>query len=267
MYIIDFDNSSSEEIMYELFEEDAIHIINYLNQNDGEFYSDFEDNIYLDKLSKKKVYIKATHVTTSAEKCSDIKKYGLLNLQQAVTEKCELSSFLKSNGIIINVRDKKVLVNDHVIDLSPENNIHEQEWIYHKLYRDYFINGFINGEDILNYSVLRCYPEFIDKLDDRIKIDLGEELDLKGLWKRRANPYLVEFYFPIEQLNCEIYVGFKKYTPELTVNELALKRMRWLIKLLFSSFGYGERKLDRMIYLEGSYQVPTNLITNVKLAL
>ena len=46
------------------------------------------------------------HVTTSANECEAIKKYGILDLQQAyLCDESELRVFLDRHGIIINIED------------------------------------------------------------------------------------------------------------------------------------------------------------------
>ncbi|MBE1554266.1 hypothetical protein [Sporosarcina limicola] len=265
-HVIDF---RSADALYQSFEElwgvikSTIEI--YRHENNNECYiNDFLDEcgIDIEAVLEQDIWLKGLHVTTSCTDCQTIREMGLLNLTESVTQETELKQFLQAHGIEIHLATKTVRCGDHIITLQAERGGDmEQEWIHHKLFKDFYINAFLFKENPLDYSNIRECPEFLSKLDERIKDELGIHLDLKKKWMRLSDCYILEIQFPSEQLHVEnIQCFFRKYHADLSDREEQIERLKWIIKTMFYGIKYSGGS-EITILLEDDYVVPPQDIT------
>ena len=133
------------------------------------------------------------HVTTSANECEAIKKYGILDLQQAyLCDESELRVFLDRHGIIINIEDALLTYNGKVFDISynagncPRTGTQEYLcWsIGRKIYYDFTTCGFLSVWERSPYGGQgHCRPEILWDIDNLLRLNLSEE------WEQSHFPY------------------------------------------------------------------------------
>lgn len=134
-----------------------------------------------------------SHITTSADGCSNIKQHGLLDLRRAYSnEDSELRNFLDSHGVYIDL-NKQVLTyrkKQYSISYGPtpaDNTIAYDCWsIGRKFYYDYSICGFLSVfEDIPYGGRIHYRPEILDDLDNLLELNMSQE------WHLTHKPYEV----------------------------------------------------------------------------
>lgn len=133
------------------------------------------------------------HVTTSANKCAVIKKYGILDLQQAyLCNESELRIFLDQHGITIDLKSALLTYNGRKFDISfnsgncPRTGTQEYFcWsIGRKFYYDFTTCGFLSVWERSPYGgQVHCRPEILWDIDNLLGLGLSME------WKHSHFPY------------------------------------------------------------------------------
>ncbi len=155
---------------------DIRKIFHYVSSNKDNYnYVDFCEylNIDFDGLDISNIYLKVIHISTNNNQCNDVKKIGLLNLQDTINSENELSIYIKSKGINIDIENETIQYRNHLynkldyLDKSTDYSINFEEVkdTFRKLYKDYQINGFICNEKPVEYGGnIRYRPEILNNL-------------------------------------------------------------------------------------------------------
>lgn len=205
------------------------------------FYEKY--HLIIDKMDIENLEIVAFQVTSSSNRCTDIKKYGLHNLQWVLSNNTELNKFLKKNNISFDVKKKLMYICDKVYninyegkadsDLISERNKNLNK-IGHKIYYDFQINAFLFYEDIYEYSTVCEAPEFLYTLSSLCEATKG--IDMK--WKELCEPYVIKFKSTLKDFAYfTFYDNEIEYEKDRQDNWLKLRR--WLILRAIES-AYGE---------------------------
>lgn len=111
------------------------------------------------------------HVTTSANNCASIKKYGILDLKQAyLCKESEIRIFLDQHGVLLNLDKGLLTFNGRTYDITfrsgncPRTGTQEYLcWsIGRKFYFDYTTCGFLSvWERSLYGGQVHCRPEIL----------------------------------------------------------------------------------------------------------
>ena len=132
------------------------------------------------------INIKCLHITNSIDNNYSLNKFGLVSLKKQLMGEYPLGSFLRKNGIIIDLEKRKILVNGSEKDIANYNNLHS------KLYYDCGeLEAFWQGQKnaMENYSGIRYYPEILSTIDYYL------ETNLKTKWKELGQGFeWVSFY-------------------------------------------------------------------------
>lgn len=193
-------------------------------------------NIKENKLLENELLLTALHVTTSNNECRDIIKYGLVDLQEAVTIDTLLNRYLEEQQINIIVEEKKVKYRDKLYDISKGfsemkfNSSDKERLSYEvnrKLYFDPQINAFFSRENVLNYGGdVHQRPEFIQNLAQML-----EEPEIESGWKNLHGMqcYVIKFHAPISDY--ELYTfGIKQSDlQEVDSKEIEIMKRKWVI--------------------------------------
>ena len=132
------------------------------------------------------------HITTSANGCKAIKKYGILDLRQAyMCEESELRLFLNQHGVYIDLDNCCLTYNGSKYDISfhagscPRDNTKEYHcWMVgRKFYDDYATCGFLSVDQSPYGGQVHRRPEILKDIDNLL------DLDLSGEWKKFYSPY------------------------------------------------------------------------------
>jgi hypothetical protein len=185
----------------------------------------------------------AFHVTTCKDKCAEIKKNGLHNLQWVLSNDTALCKFLKENNISFDIESKLMFVNGIAYDVDYEKyrnldviskkkeQLHK---IGHKLYFDFQINAFLFCMDIYDYSTIHNAPEFLYTLSSLN--DVTREIDKK--WKQLTKAYVVKYKSKLKDFAYFTFYGNEReYYKDRQENWCILKKilMRRAIESAFSN--------------------------------
>lgn len=205
------------------------------------FYDKYRSKI--EKLDVENIEIVAFHVTTCKDKCAEIKKNGLHNLQWVLSNDTALCKFLKENNISFDIESKLMFVNGIAYDVDYEKyrnldviskkkeQLHK---IGHKLYFDFQINAFLFCMDIYDYSTIHNAPEFLYTLSSLN--DVTREIDKK--WKQLTKAYVVKYKSKLKDFAYFTFYGNEReYYKDRQENWCILKKilMRRAIESAFSN--------------------------------
>ncbi|QGH20224.1 hypothetical protein [Clostridium butyricum] len=209
-------------------------VINFITSNSKdydieEFIDEFSINI--DSLDIDNVKAVVIHTTTNNDECNTIKKYGLLNLQQAVTVNTPLKLYLKRWKIVFDIENKTMWLNDKLFDITynNRNNPYHADYdealqdIARKLYFDFQINGFFCTEDVREYGGrVHERPEFLNNLSEKFK-----HKPIEDKWKENSKCYLIKFSSMLDYFTHFTFYKDKDEYLEDFNTKVILKR--WLI--------------------------------------
>ena len=133
------------------------------------------------------------HVTTSANDCATIKKYGILDLKQVyLCKESEIRIFLDQHGVFLDLDNGLLTFNGSIYDITfnsekcPRTGTQEYLcWsIGRKFYYDYATCGFLSIWERSPYGgQVHCRPEILWDIDNLLR------LDLSGEWEKSHFPY------------------------------------------------------------------------------
>ncbi|MBU3102921.1 hypothetical protein [Clostridium gasigenes] len=249
-------------------------IVSFLNSCDR-YNIDYRENYYkfiekfnikLDNLRLDNLEIKSIHVTTGNDDGEYILNNGLLNLKEVVKRDTPMNRFLIERGIEIDVENKILRYNKKELIISEDNcrkSNGEKNYVHHKLYRDYLINGFHYNNKPLKYGGMVAYrPEFIYSLGDLIRYR-----DLEKTWENTFNQcYIVEYKCKPCNIEWNSYV--KDIMEDDDGIEPSLEKIikRWLINnSLYVIFNYilGSDGVEIYSFLKPNYNVPSSDIIKI----
>lgn len=141
-----------------------------------------------------------THITTSSEKCRQIRQHGIVDLVKAYeVVNSELRRFLEKHEIIIDIESCCLRYKKRVYDISygkcPSYNDSEAyaAWsVGRKFYYDFTVCGFlsINKKDVYG-GWIHHRPEILSNIDNLLKTGLAEE------WHATKESYAIVFKVPV----------------------------------------------------------------------
>lgn len=209
--------------------------------NDFEaFYDKYHSKI--EKMDIDSIEIVAFQVTTSNDECSEIRKYGLRNLQWVLSNDTYLCKFLKKNNISFDIKNRMMYVGGIAYDVDYEVNRDldvisrrkdQLNKIGHKLFYDYQINAFLFCEDIYDYSTIHEVPEFLYTLSSLN--DITKEIVSK--WRMMTKPYVIKYKSKLKDFAYfTFYENESDYNEDLHDNWQVLRKVL-LSKAIDSIFG------------------------------
>ncbi|NRD78565.1 hypothetical protein HPT25_14470 [Bacillus sp. BRMEA1] len=180
-----------------------------------------------DSLLDYEICLTSLHVTTDKDNCSSVKRYGLLNLQQALINDTPLRSYLEDFDVFIEIDKKQIQFRDKVFDISKEyNGIHEPiDWIIYKLYRDFQLNSFFYSDNVLKYGGgIRRRPEFLYNLAEFLR-----HPNIEYEWVKDICCYVIKYKASLSQFADWTFDIDKDEINYLDENEINIRKIKWLI--------------------------------------
>lgn len=225
--------------VYALTEMTAHEFINeYVLESNRDFEEFWDRNAdRIDTVDITDLKIIGFHVVSSLDDCAEIKANGLWNLQRVLTEDTMLKRVLEQHGLTFDVPNSKMHYTGQTWDIEYEKykgryDLTDEEelieWISHRIYYDYCVNGFLCCDDVTTYGTeIEKRPEFILKLVNMFP-DLEE---MEDWWKETGVPYEVVFYALPEQVMREFFGlpeeddDMPRYWYELSDEQLIKKKL------------------------------------------
>ncbi len=214
-----------EDIFNFISEQKHIYVINFLKRF---CISDFT-------ILRGTLKLTCLHVTTNDDNCASIRKFGLMNLQDTIRLNTNMGNYIRSQGIDINIDDKRMEYKGKSYDLSckadyamPGSKEFSRNAVIRKLYEDYQINGFFCSRNVLRYGGgISIRPEFLGNL-----ATILEDQKIQYNWATPQNKcYVLKYYANIDD--------YEHYTFEVKVpneqdyiqkkNDYELQKRKWLI--------------------------------------
>lgn len=165
------------------------------NYNNNQVVDDYLDDI----LKTRKIVLPSfssirftfSHITTSANCCESIRRYGLINCAYTHPQ-TELYKFLMENGIVIDKRNHVLSYKGKHFDISfekcdfvsgTEANL---AWLIgRKAYYDYGICGFLSYGNTPYPGNVHIRPEILLNIDDLLQTNLSD------IWEKDHHTYEV----------------------------------------------------------------------------
>ncbi len=151
-------------------------------------------NIQLEDLDTKNVLLCAIHYTSNFDQCQSIKKFGLRDLQFALSHNTPLNNFLNTFGINFNIEKKSMIANGNEYNIEYVNYRADNPvtHIARKIYYDNQVSCFFYIEDINDYlGCVHLRPEILYNIDELLKTDLSRK------WYKSCKGYGIKFYAKI----------------------------------------------------------------------
>ncbi len=218
----------------------------------------YEDDYIEDVLKEKNVTLPSfyelefvfSHVTTSANGCIDIRKYGLIT-HACQNNKTELCAFLHENGVAIDLSRRELHYFDKVFDVSYDKcplEYMETEYaawlVGRKLYYDYGICGFLSYGNTAYGGYVHRRPELLMNIDRLLKTDLADK------WEDTHQPYEVIAHIGAKMVVCD---GDERCDDQRKV-------MEYLMKAYWCAFSDNEN----IVLLRSEVEVPPENIWKVR---
>ena len=194
--------------------------LNILGMNGEEFISDYLlecDRDYevlwkkhykqLRMIDASRIRINAFHITGSLDGCQSIRKHGLQNLQEILSENSVMKRALQEYGLFFNVAQHTMVFEGREYDIDytkyrSKFNLYGEDQhlksIAYRLYYDYCVNGFMCNDDVFSYGTdIHKRPEFIADLVRMFPKLLKFDIE----WRQASISYKIDFFAYPDQLH------------------------------------------------------------------
>ena len=166
--------------------------------------------IKLSNLDQDKIIFCGVHITTNKDCCESIKKYGILNTQQALTLDTPLRKFFYDYGVEFDFVNEEVLKAysddngelkikvfkiDYLVEQSVFNRIVKTKLTS---LSHYPVNAFLSIRSYTSYrGNVHQMPEIVRDISNSIDYRIEDE------WEKNLKGYAIKFYAPFSSCNFE----------------------------------------------------------------
>jgi len=212
-----------------------------MQQCDPALYFVEQTKMNIDMIDTKNVYLHCKHITTSLDNLESFKKYGFMTLNELLSKKTSLSSFLKEHQIHIDVSNKKVCYKNKCFVLNDSNE--ECNECFYETDCQHKTSLFSNNTTLIYRDMACSFRDSIKVLRSKLYDDTGEiEVHLAGS-KENVHDYSEikrhpEILITIENLISELFnekiylcrdweeeTGGKYYCMDFDVNIVNFERI------------------------------------------
>lgn len=260
---------ASRKSLSQLTNQSERQIEEYIMLNSQDYSAhQYLEEFHIDEsmLLVKDIWLTSLHVTTNNDKCSSLQKYGLLNLQHAISLDTPFYQYLRQFDINFDLLNRTFSHKGKTYDISKEMNgfstddkERDLEFIVYKLFNDYQINGFFSYDNALTYGgYVNRRPEFL--------YNLAEFLNIPNLlydWERNNKCYVIKFVAPISDYADWTFMN-KSDLKYLDQHEIEIKKRKWLINETLSNMYDGifyQTVKDSYSYLRNDVTIPYSNFT------
>lgn len=215
-------------------------------------------DVNLNSISIKKLFFKVLHVTTSNDECYEIKKYGLLNLQEAIKQDTYISRYLKAKGIKIDF-DNELIIYKDIAYKKEECTDKKLKLCFTKIFSEYHypINGFLYGDNPLNYAGgIKKRPEIIHNLADIFDCSIEKD------WIKNTSCYIIVFkasVYDFDYVTLNLEENYEELCEEINM-KIKFELISYIIKLICDLL-LNNHSRDKYAYMKKNYKVlPKNII-------
>lgn len=268
-----FDLTSSEEAMKSLSSfigKSKREIFLSLQRNSVGDYIDFKEihtklveelKVNSDELHLNDVEIKSIHVTTGNDNGESFRKNGLMNLRETIKNDTLMSRFLFDNGIQLDIENRVVTYKkkQYLMKNEDEKFGVEKNYVYHKLFKDYLINGFHCYENPICYGGQVAYrPEFIAEVgklirNRQLEYDWAKAFNQCYIVEYKTSPYNYEWFnYQIDNLTEDEFnedkdYYIKKWLIRQSINVIVSNIKGWGLPKIFSYMKFNYNVLSSEI--------------------
>lgn len=217
-------------------------------------------DVNLNSISIKKLFFKVLHVTTSNDECYEIKKYGLLNLQEAIKQDTYISRYLKEKGISVDFDNKFILYKGVVYKM--DNDINKNlKLCFTKIFSEshYPINGFLYGDNPINYGGgIEKRPEIIHNLADTFDFSIEKD------WIKNTSCYVVVFkasVYDLDYVTLNLEENYQEFCEEINM-KIKFELISYITKLICDLL-LNNHSQDKYAYMKKNFKVLSKNIIEV----
>ena len=195
------------------------------------------------------------HVTTSANKCAAIKKYGILDLKKAyLCKESEIRIFLDQHGVLLDLDKSLLTFNGKSYDISfnsercPTTGTQEYLcWsIGRKFYFDYTTCGFLSISERSPYGgQVHRRPEILWDINNLLRLNLTEK------WERSHFPYEITAHVKGSDI---VFDGNEEQSDKDKV-------LMYLTMAYDTAFG---NSFEHVLLMKNGVQIPPTSIIGIK---
>lgn len=194
-------------------------VLEFMNMTSNEFETEYNCGCQKDfdefwernfdriqKVDILNIKIMAFHILGALDECEEIKKNGLKNLKEVLSNDTLLKKKLSEAGIEFDIPGKIMMCNGTSHDINYDkykgelylSDLEEKlRNVARRVYYDFFINGFLFNDDVYSYGTkIHKRPEFIMHLSELFK----SAKDLENDWMSQSKSYRIDFYATIDQV-------------------------------------------------------------------
>lgn len=240
--IYDFTNYElAMKSLMNLLDVSEIEILQYVYENKNNIdASQFMMNVkrYHSKLYELTILLTSLHVTTNNDACSFIRKFGIIDLQQALTLETPLHLYLKKHGISIDAQEGLIRhhsTNYKIDELSEigSTEVHAcRKQAMLRFNEDYSVYGYIRSDNVLERNKqMHKRPDILQALSDFLELP---ELVYEYEQDPNNQCYIVKYAVPIHSYQYPTFHISKDELREIlaTKTPLDMKIMviTWLVE-------------------------------------
>ena len=227
--------------------------------NRYDYFRDGYEDEYVDKILEERcanlpcfedLRFVFSHVSTSANSCNDIKTLGLIRHAYRNSQ-TELYSFLRENGITIEMSKPELHYHSKTIDISFGDCPPEYEegkyaaWsVGRKVYYDYCVCGFLSFSSSAYLGYVHKRPEILMDIDNLLKTNLADQ------WEKSHQAYEVIARVDARKI---VYDGDKEQDEHQ-------KTLNYLMKAYWCAFSDDEN----IVLLQNDVKIPPADILEIR---
>lgn len=193
------------------------------------------------------------HITTSANQCASIRKYGVLDLKKAYScQSSELRKFLDQHEIYINLEKAELEYRGQLFKIPygicpRTNTIEERCWaVGRKFYFDFTTCGFLSVSKRSPYGgQVHWRPEILANIDNLLNTKLSYE------WATTHKAYEVTSKVLGEDI---VYAGYDEQSEKGKV-------LNYLTMAYWNAFG---EPTENILLIKNDVQIPPNNILSIE---
>jgi len=259
------------EVLYDLTTHDLGGLIAHFGLSEKDIFSFFYQSsltgsksdaksflqyfkIDSEKVLEKDIFLTSLHVTTSEDCLASIKKWGIVNLQDAITLDTSLKKHLLSYGLLFSIEEKALFYKGKKIDISQEYTANLEnpiQWIIYKLFIDYSITSFFSVEDATEYlGKVHERPEFLKNV-----FELIDEPNLIDDWLFKTECYIIKYRSNLENFSEESFNIDLRRVDFNSSNNIELQKRLWVINKALENQKYGYKEMF-FSYMKENISIP-----------
>ena len=258
-------------------------VLDFMNMTPNEFETEYNDECQKDfekfwernidriqEVDISNIKIMAFHILGALDECEEIKKNGLKNLQEVLSNDTLLKKKLSKAGIEFDIPGKSMICNGTSYDINYdkykgelylsdlEQNLQN---VARRVYYDFFINGFLCNDNVYRYGTkIHKRPEFIIHLRNLFM----RAKKLEEYWESNSKSYRIDFYATIEQVTeftFDLNVIQNPPFDDWSYLDVEMKIKKWMLSHAIDRAN--NMLSEKFVYIKDNVTIPQDQIVKI----